>query len=394
MFDDRPCPSCAQASMEVFYEQQNVPIHSLLLLDTQEEARSFPRGRLEVAVCHSCGFVSNLAFDAELLSYNPEYEETQGFSPHFQAFAERLAKEWVERHELHAKTVLEIGCGKGEFLALMCEAGASAGIGIDPAIAPERLDTPVADRLEFIGDLYDERYLHLAADAVVCRHTLEHIHPVAQFVSLVARGMESARNPDPVLLLEVPETLRILNEAAFWDIYYEHCSYFTRGSLARLYASLGLETTASRVDFDGQYIIADARRGSAPPPAGLDTPAQVLDAVGTFRARIQTQLAGWDQRLREAAAAGRSVVLWGGGSKAVSFLTSVPAAADVVRAAVDINPHKQERFICPTGHEVIAPERLRLDRPDLVIAMNPAYLSEIGAALHSLGVDDAELVAV
>ena len=37
-----------------------------------------------------------------------------------------------------------------------------------------------------------------------------------------------------MLFVEVPDTMRILVEGAFWDVYYEHCSYFTLGSLGRL----------------------------------------------------------------------------------------------------------------------------------------------------------------
>ena len=45
-----------------------------------------------------------------------------------------------------------------------------------------------------------------------------------------------------------------------------------------------------------------------------------------------------------------------------------------------------------TGQRVVGPEFLRGYRPDLVIAMNPIYLGEIGAQLASMGID-AKLVA-
>ena len=39
---------------------------------------------------------------------------------------------------------------------------------------------------------------------------------------------------------------RVLEEGAFWDIYYEHCSYFTLGSHARLFRRAGLDVTDLR----------------------------------------------------------------------------------------------------------------------------------------------------
>ena len=50
----------------------------------------------------------------------------------------------------------------------------------------------------------------------------------------------SEQNPT-LVFFEVPDTMRILREGAFWDIYYEHCSYFTPGSLARRFRRTGFD---------------------------------------------------------------------------------------------------------------------------------------------------------
>jgi hypothetical protein len=75
----------------------------------------------------------------------------------------------------------------------------------------------------------------------------------------------------------------------------------------------------------------------------------------------------------------------------VSFLTNV--SSDAVEYAVDINPTKHGMFMAGTGQQIVGPEFLRDYRPDLIIAMNPIYVGEIGEDLDDLGVE-AELVAV
>ena len=50
--------------------------------------------------------------------------------------------------------------------------------------------------------------------------------------------------PESVVFFMIPEVMRILNLRAFWDIYYEHCSYWSPGSLARAFRSPG--STRSR----------------------------------------------------------------------------------------------------------------------------------------------------
>ena len=62
------------------------------------------------------------------------------------------------------------------------------------------------------------------------------------------------------------------------------------------------------------------------------------------------------------AQAGKTVALWGSGSKAVSYLTTL-GVTDEVQAVVDINPHKHGKFLAGTGHEIVAPEALRQLRP-------------------------------
>jgi SAM-dependent methyltransferase len=376
------CPACGAGGLERFYEVERVPVHSCRLVGTQAEALSFPTGELRLAVCGSCGFVTNVAHDSSLQDYSISYEETQAFSPHFRAFLQELAERWVERYGLRGKRVLEIGSGKGEFLLLLHELGIGEAIGIDPGFAPERVEERPG--LRFIRDLYSERYADLRADAIVCRHTLEHIAPVGDFMRLV----RSTAGQAPVLF-ELPDLLRVLREGAFWDLYYEHVSYFSPGSLARLFRRAGLEPLVLELDYDHQYILIEARAGTGTEPLPLEEePAAVMEAVAEFRRAYDTQVGEWRERLRAA----RRPVIWGAGSKGVAFLTTIGAGAGI-ELAVDVNPYKQDRWLAGSGVHVVAPEGLREYRPDLVVAMNPVYLEEIGQALSGLAVD-APLIAV
>jgi SAM-dependent methyltransferase len=377
------CPSCGTAGVESFYEVERVPVHSCRLVGSREEAEAFPIGRLRLALCHECGFVTNTAFDPALQDYSLAYEETQAFSPRFNEFLRELAERWVERYDLRGKRVLEIGSGKGEFLLLLSELGVAECVGIDPGFVPGR----VAERpgLRFVRDLYSDRHAYLTGDAIVCRHTLEHVHPVAEFMRLIRSTLHGGE----VLLFELPDVLRVLREAAFWDLYYEHASYFSPGSLARLFRAAGFGPLELELDYDDQYILLDASSGSDGRTLPLEEePAVMAEAVGSFRHAHEARVAEWLERL---VGAGRAVI-WGAGSKGVAFLTTLGAEARI-ELAVDVNPYKQEKFLAGSGVRVVAPEALREYRPDLVIAMNPIYLDEIGRALSELGLD-ARLEAV
>lgn len=367
--------------MAPFYEVRGVPVHSVTLLPTRREALAYPTADVLLGFCARCGFIQNLVYTSEVQDYTSDYEETQGFSAHFAEFAQALARRLVDSYQLRDKDVLEVGGGKGDFLALLCETGPNRGVGVDPAYVPGRLESEALDRMTFLREFFTEELTHLTGDLVCCRHTLEHVGPVREFARLLRQS--AAHTPGSVVYLEVPDTLRVLRERAFWDIYYEHASYFTLGSLARLTAAAGLSAIRLELGFDDQYLLCDARVGSE---GGIevDDLGDVTAAVADFAASCGAAIRGWQERFSALAADGRRPVLWGAGSKAVALLNTLGPQTQV-EYAVDINPFKHGTYLAGTGQECVSPEFLEEYQPDLVVAMNPAYLEEIRRDLHRMG---------
>ena len=107
--------------------------------------------------------------------------------------------------------------------------------------------------------------------------------------------------------------------------------------------------------------------------------------VRYFVEHYQAKRDEWQLALSRWRTAGQKVVLWGGGSKGVAFLTTLSQTRDDIAYAVDINPIKHGTFMAGTGQEIIAPESLKIYRPDVVIIMNPVYRAEVTADLTALG---------
>ncbi len=387
------CPACGAGRMTPFFEVRGVPKNSVLLLPTREEAVNFPKGDIVLGFCEGCGFISNIAFDPAEQEYSARYEATQGYSGTFNAFHKGLAERLIQKYGLRDKTLIEIGCDKGDFLTMLCEYGNNRGIGFDPAYVPGRIPSPAQDRMTFIADFYGEAYQKYVADFVCCKMTLEHIPTVADFMRTVRRSI--GNRSETIVFFQIPEVRRILREVAFWDVYYEHCSYFSKGSLARLFRKTGFDVMELGTEYDDQYLMIEARPGTGSGPAPLaeeDDLESLRQDVAYFTSTLQTTLERWQKRLREITAAGRKAVIWGGGSKGVAFLTKLNIG-DEIRYAVDINPLKTGTFMAGTGQEIVGPEFLKTYKPDLVIVMNPIYMPEIGAELQRLGVT-AELLPI
>ncbi|MFZ3385426.1 MAG: class I SAM-dependent methyltransferase, partial [Candidatus Methanoperedens sp.] len=358
----------------------------VLLFNTREKAITYPKRDIKLGFCEKCGCISNVSFDKSVHEYSDGYESTQIYSTTFNAFAHKLAQSLIDLYDLHNKDIIEIGCGQGEFLSMLCELGKNHGKGFDPAYTPGRNDDLEKNQVSIIKDFYSEKYSNIQCDFLCCRMTLEHIYETADFIRTVKKSIQN--KPETIVFFQVPDVRRILKDMAFWDIYYEHCSYFSPGSLARLFRNNGFEIIDLWVDYDDQYIMLGARSGAGGKlnlfPAEEDM-AQLQSQVDFFSENCKNNLKTWKSYLETAKKNGRRVVLWGGGSKGVAFLTTLNVI-DEVEYVVDINPKKNGTYMAGTGQKVVAPEFLKQYKPDVVIVMNPIYNNEIQQTLDKMGI--------
>ncbi len=357
-----------------FYEVRGIPTNSCLLVDDRARALNFPTGNIVLVVCSGCGFIFNAAWDPQCTVYSDQYEETQGFSPTFNAFNRAIAEELISSYDIRGKTVLEIGCGKGEFLSMICELGGNRGIGYDPSFVPAR-QRPDQD-IRFVREFFSGNTNEVAPDVLCCKMTLEHIGQTHRFLASVR---SVANREDSIIFFQVPDVSRILEEGAFWDVYYEHCSYFNSTSLKRLFTGTGFAVQKTWTGYDGQYLMIltkPADHGSDVSPGYEDDVAAIIRSTGGFAVASARSRATWLTRLRDWAAAGRRTVLWGSGSKAVALLTTL-GVHDEIEYAVDINPYRVGKFLPGTGQRIVAPVFLRDFQPDNVIIMNPVYRNEV-----------------
>jgi SAM-dependent methyltransferase len=362
-------------------------------MPNKKEAMEYPRGNIALGYCSGCGFIANTAFDPQVQEYSTRYEETQGYSSCFNAFAKSLAGHLINRYGLRNKDILEIGCGKGEFLTLLCKLGNNRGIGIDPSFIPERNPASSDLDIKFIQDFYSEKYHHLTADFICCRHTLEHIPQTGEFLRRLRRTIGD--KTDTLIFFEVPDTLRILREGAFWDIYYEHCSYFSPGSLAQLFRASGFTLVDLSLGFDEQYVLLTAKPGKESIESYFDLENDLTDmtmAVYLFNRICASKTEWWRNRITGITSGGKRVVIWGSGSKGVAFLTTLKGM-DQIEYVVDINPYRQGKYIPGTGQEIVSPKFLMKYKPHHIIVMNPIYRREIQAELDRMKIK-AELLPV
>lgn len=388
----KACPNCDGTRPYVFHRVGGVPVNSCLLFSNRQSALDLPSGDIDLAFCPDCSFVYNAAWRPDRTTYSEQYEETQEFSDTFSAYQKHQAAELLARYGIVNKEIVEIGCGKGEFLSLLCELGPNRGVGYDPSFIPARRSSAPSD-VEFRQELFTDETEQSPPDLVCCKMTLEHIFPTRHFIKSIRRIASPERGT--VVFIQVPDVRRILSEAAFWDVYYEHCSYFSPASLRRLLNDAGFDVLRVESGFGDQYVTIEARavRSPASFPDPLDPETDLQTLVTRYAATAARNIAAWSDLLRSAAGGGKRSVLWGSGSKAVAFLSAVNAEVEV-EYLIDINPYRWGKFVPGSGKQIMPPEFLSEYRPDVVIAMNPIYAHEISKALRALGCGDSTLLSL
>ena len=395
------CLACGAVDPIAYLDLGNVPVQCTAMFANAEDGRRAVTGPIRLRLCTRCGAATNAAFEPDLVAYDGDYENSQLFSPVFRTYAEELVARLVDDHGIRDRHVVEVGSGKGEFLAMLAEAGGNRAVGYDPTYGGEvdHLDADID--ISFVRDVFDERTVGTPPDLVCCRHVLEHLADPLGMLQSLRRAVDA--NRDCVLYLEVPNAGFTFTDSGVWDIIYQHCTYFSEVSLERVVRAAGFDVVALEPSFGGQFLSLDAVPDSAPSTGSPLSGHRALDAeltprvretlaeLAPFGARHHEAVDHWREQLAGWSSAGRTVALWGAGAKGVTFL-NVVGGPDIA-AVVDVNRRKQGTFLAGTGHQVIAPVELAPIDPDVVVVMNPLYADEIRAELDDLGLT-AEVITV
>ncbi len=375
----RPCPLCGGVLDAPFLRRPNVPIHQNVLIESSEEARRTPRGDLALAHCGDCDFVTNVAFDPTLVIYGDHYENSQVFSPTFDAYVDDLV-EGLVHYDLAGKRVIEVGCGNGYFLRKLVTRTGCLGVGFDPSYRGSEEED--GGRLRFVREYYGPAHRDEPADMVVCRHVIEHVPDPVALLGAVRGALE--HSPAAVVVFETPAIEWILDSVAYQDFFYEHCSYFSERSLPTAFAMAGLVPVKLRRVFGGQYLWCEALiDDSASPLVASGALKPRLDAYGQAEAR---RISRTTSAVRSRADAG-GVAVWGAGAKGVTFLNLADPEGHSVSCVIDVNPNKQGKFIPGTAHPIVALGAMRDGRAASAIVMNPNYLDESRAMVAREGID-------
>jgi SAM-dependent methyltransferase len=401
------CLVCGSGDLLSFLDLPRAPVYCNVLFPTAAAARKVARGDLTLAICRKCGHVFNTSFNSQLLEYTDRYENSLHFSPLFRKYAETLARELVERHGLRGRRIVEIACGQGDFLRLLCELGGNRGVGFDPSyrgvssrrgVSPTVSDHPAEvddTQVRFVKAYYGVGNEKVVADFLCCRQALEHVPDPDGFLTVLRDALRGFKVPGlsdhvTTLFFEVPNSLFSLRDGGIWDFIYEHVSYFCGRSLEVCFKRAGFTVQRTWESFGGQFLCLETKWPAAGETAGdfaeVPSPGQLVGYAAGLGETVRSLVDFWRGRLARLRRQGQRAAIWGAGSKGVTFLNMLNAE-DEIMYVVDINPEKHGMFVAGTGHPVVSPDGMARVPPDLIVCMNPQYRNEIAEMIAARGLE-------
>ena len=136
-----------------------------------------------------------------------------------------------------------------------------------------------------------------------------------------------------------------------------------------------------KTGYGGQFLMVEALPVN-PESDWLPSEAETIMRLASgFALSAEHEMARWRERFSRFS---ERAVVWGAGSKGITFLNALGPASSACEALVDLNPRKQGLFAPGVGVPIIAPEALVDANPNLVLISNGLYAPEIMTQVRNL----------
>jgi len=380
------CPVCQSKERFDFLEVSGLPVTVGSLCTTREGAFRATKGDLKLSLCRNCTYIWNRGYEHGKHEFIPGYEISLHYSSTYQRFLDDLAKRLVKDYQLQSKTVLEIACGTGHFLRMLCRLGGNTGIGIDPVLEHEGVEELGLGRISFHREKFSKGNANLDCDFICCRQALHAIEDPRKLIETVCEGI--GENRQTPVYFEVVNAASLFKKQVIWQLMYEYCSFFTPDALSRLFTVCGFEVCRVQPCYeDDQYLqieavpVRGARKTSVPEATNHHA---ILDDVTAFSKGFRKKIDGWETEFQEIQKLGRRALVWGAGGRGINFMNLVKASQSIPYV-VDINPSRQGGYIPGSGQQVVAPAFLQEYRPDVIVLTNPTYAREVREQVVGMG---------
>ena len=374
------CRFCKTALKHVFIDLVNSPASNSFLTEEQlnEPEVFYP---LKVYTCHNCFLVQVDEYKKSDAIFNSDYVYFSSYSTTWLAHAREYTRKMIERFGYNSNSqVIEIASNDGYLLQYFHQQGVPV-LGIEPTAntAKVAIEKGVNTVVDFFGvRLATElKAKKIQADLLLGNNVLAHVPDIVDFV----KGLKIALKPQGVVTMEFPHLMQLVDNSQFDTIYHEHFSYLSFGTVQKIFAAQGLEmffveelpTHGGSLRIYAKHIEDTSKPVDAAVTALLQKEAaRGMDALAYYdnfqQKALQVKL-NLTEFLINQKRAGKKVAAYGAAAKGNTLLNYCGIKHDLIDFVVDLNPHKQGKYLPASHIPVVKEEALKIAQPDYVIIL-------------------------
>jgi SAM-dependent methyltransferase len=377
------CAACGGSQLKKVLDLGHTPLANSFV---RAEDVGKPEGvyPLALAYCPQCHLVQLDHIVPREKLFNDTYFYESGASEplvkHFHAFADEIADEHaIDKDHL----VVEIGSNDGSLLSHIKDR--LRVLGVDPSenVARKAIERGVPTVVGFFGTdtALKLREKHGPARVIVANNVMAHIDDIRDAFS----GARELLEDEGKFIFEVHWLGDLVSKGGFDQIYHEHLYYHSLHALKNLLASIGMVLVDVKiVPVHGESLRVYAQKGGESSTRVRDLLLRELELGLTnektfeaFAGKIAANREKLITLLRELKLAGNKIAGYGAPGKGNTLLNFFHIDGSILDYIVDTTPAKQGTFTPGTMIPVVAPERLKQDRPDYLLLLSWNYADAI-----------------
>tara|TARA_R110002020_G_scaffold180139_2_gene374168 strand:- start:899 stop:2020 length:1122 start_codon:yes stop_codon:yes gene_type:complete len=351
----------------------NAPFNNEELLHLEnmpKSAQNFPVDKndkgieLSIYQCSACGLVQH---NCPPVPYHKEVIRASAFSTEMSEFRKLQFNKFVHRYYLKGKKVIELGCGRGEYLSLMKETGANvSGIEYSIESVNECLKQNLNVKRDYISDS-NQKLPDAPYDAFFILSYFEHL-PAPQ---ILLKSIHKNLTNDGIGLIEVPNFDMMVRDNLFSEFITDHLMYFTKDTLTSTLLMNGFEVVECKEIWHDYIISAVVRKRNK-----LN-----LQSFKNEREVLTTDIHNYISQHSK-------VAVFGAGHQALALI-ALTDIGNKIEYVVDDATFKQGKYTPATHIPIVSRAELKKNPVDAIIIIAGSYSDEVKNSLSHTKINKA-----
>lgn len=309
---------------------------------------------LNIIQCSFCGVVQH---DLKEVAYYKDVVRAIAFSSEMYTFRTKQLFDWIEDNDLHNKNIIEIGCGKGEYLQILKDCGAKQILGLENK--KESLLEATSNGFNIFEGYLDKNFKSnfcTKFDAFAIFSFIEHWpNPAESFLAL-----HKILKDDAIGLIEVPNFDLILEKGLLTEFTPDHIFYFNTKTFILFLEHNGFEVLSVESIWHDYILSAKVKKRAL----------IKNDLFLKVKCSIANQLKEFLSKSKG------SNVVWGAGHQALAVI-SMTKIAGLINYVVDSALFKQGKYTPGSNLLIKSPEAMNENLPECLVIMAAAYSNEV-----------------